>query len=317
MWLRWFGACLIVLATAQPAPAMTLYTSELLPDVQALTSAFIGVNPGVDIKVFRSGSGEVVAKLRAESEAGNPQADAIWMADAAYLERLTATRALRHLNVHADPASAYGNGTYFEVRRIYNGIAINTNRASHAASIVDWEDLQRPELRGAIAMPDPNYSGAALSTLGALTKRFGFGFFERLKRNGLRIERSNPLLLQKLAGGEYAAAIAVDFTVRAEKAKGAPLDFVYPRAGAIDVPTPIAVLSSAKDPVVGERFVQFLLTEPAQAIFAARGYIPVVPNKLKGAPPAPARTLPSAASVILRDRAALLERFNRLFDLGG
>ena len=34
--------------------------------------------------------------------------------------------------------------------------------------------LVKPAYRGLIAMPDPNYSGGALATMGALAKRYGF-----------------------------------------------------------------------------------------------------------------------------------------------
>ena len=132
----------------------------------------------------------------------------------------------------------------------------------------------------------------------------------------MKIERSNPLLIQKLGQGEYAAGLMVDFNARQEAAKGAPLVAVYPSDGAILVPTPIGVLTSAKEATTADAFVRFLLTRTGQVIFAERQYVPIVKGDAPpGAPTAPAKTLPSASSVIFADKDNLLRRFNALFGL--
>lgn len=305
-------------AVATAASAMTLYTSEVLPDVQALIDEFQKDHPGTEVKVFRTGSGEIVAKLRAELEAHNPQADAVWIADPSFLEYLTGLGELRRIDIRAagyPAAYSYQKGAYHEVRLIQNIIAVNTQQLGTAPRPTDWTDLIKPEYRNLVAMPDPNYSGGALATLGALAKRYGFDFFVKLKANGMRIERSNPLLLQKLAQGEYGIALMVDFNVRQEIGNGAPLQIVYPKGGTVLIPTPIGVVAQAKDAATAEAFVRFLLTRPAQTIFADRGYAPVAAGvSLPGA--AAARALPlSAPSLSLADKADLLRRFNELFGL--
>jgi iron(III) transport system substrate-binding protein len=305
-------------ASGAPASAMTLYTSEVLPDVQALIDAFQQAHPGMHVEVFRTGSGEVVAKLRAELEAHNPQADAVWIADPSFLAELADARELRRIDVRVaryPAAYSYQNGAYHEVRLIQNIIAVNTRQLGTLPRPTDWTDLLKPEYRDMVAMPDPNYSGGALATLSALAKRYGFDFFVKLKANGMHVERSNPLLLQKLAQGEYAAALMVDFNVRQEIGNGAPLQIVSPKAGAIVIPTPIGVLTQAKDADTAEAFVRFLLTGPAQAIFAERGYAPVVAGTAPaGAPVARTQTLP-APNLPLAEKADLLRRFNELFGL--
>jgi iron(III) transport system substrate-binding protein len=304
---------------AAPASGMTLYTSEVLPDVQALIDEFQSEHPGMQVQVFRTGSGEIVAKLRAELEAHNPQADAVWIADPSFLASLANLHELRQIDVRApgySGAFSYDRGAYHEVRLIQNIIAINTQQLGTLPLPSDWTDLIKPAYRDRVAMPDPNYSGGALATLEALAKRYGFDLFVKLKANGMRIERSNPLLLQKLAQGEYAAALMVDFNVRQEMRSGAPLQVVYPKGGAILIPTPIGVLTHAKDAATAEAFVRFLLTKPAQAIFAQRDYAPVADGlSLPGGPGARASTL-AAPDLSLAEKADLLRRFNELFGLG-
>ncbi|AFV77376.1 ABC-type Fe3+ transport system, periplasmic component (plasmid) [Thermus oshimai JL-2] len=269
------------------AQTLTLYTSEILADVNALVEAFRRDNPGVQVQVFRSGTGEVVAKLRAELEAGNPQPDLIWFANPEVFADLARRNLLRRVppTVQGYPLRyAYQGGLYYEVRLLYNVVAVNTSRVSTPPQT--WADLAKPAYRGLLAMPDPNFSGAALITVGTLAQRLGFAFFERLKANGLAIEQSNPVLQQKLARGEYGLAITTDFGVRQEIAKGAPLAALYPRDGGILVPTPMAVTAWSKNPELASRFLRFLLSPQAQALFAERGYYPVMPGapKPKGAP---------------------------------
>ncbi|WP_152607412.1 extracellular solute-binding protein, partial [Thermus sp. 2.9] len=174
-----------------------------------------------------------------------------------------------------------------------------------------WRDLLKPEYRGLLAMPDPNFSGAALATVGTLAARYGFGFLEGLARQGMRIEQSNPVLQQKLARGEYGIAITTDFGVRQEMAKGAPLAVIYPRDGAILVPTPVAVPTWSRNPELAEEFLRFLLSPEAQRIFAERGYYPVMPQspRPKGAPEKVVGVRATFAD------QKTLERFNALFGL--
>ncbi|MGC8967973.1 MAG: ABC transporter substrate-binding protein [Thermus sp.] len=292
--------------------SLTLYTSEVLGDVNALVEAFRAKNPGVEVKVFRSGTGEVVAKVRAELEAGNPKADLLWFANEDFMKELAAKGLLMRVPpaVPSYPLQyASGGGLYYEVRLLYNVFGVNRNRVAQPPAL--WQDLLKPAYRDLVAMPDPNFSGAALATLGTLASRLGFDYFVRLKENGLKIEQSNPVLQQKLARGEYGVSITTDFGLRQEIAKGAPLEVVYPKDGAILVPTPVAVTSWSKSPELAKLFLRFLLSPEAQRIFAERGYYPVMPDapKPKGAP---------EKVVGLRARfadPATLDRFNQLMGL--
>ena len=292
--------------------SLTLYTSEILADVNALVEAFRRQNPGVGVQVFRSGTGEVVAKLRAELEAGNPQPDLLWFANEDFLKELAAKGLLRRVppTVPGYPVQlAYQGGLYYEVRLLYNAIVVNTQRVPEPPS--SWRDLLRPAYRGLLGMPDPNFSGAALATVGTLAQRLGFGYFEALKAQGLRIEQSNPVLQQKLARGEYGVAITTDFGARQEIAKGAPLRVVYPRDGAILVPTPVAVPTWSRNPQLALSFLQFLLSPEAQRLFAERGYYPVLPEAPRPAG-APAQVLGIRATFA---DPGLLAQFNALFGL--
>ncbi|CAM3492845.1 hypothetical protein DESA109040_14405 [Deinococcus saxicola] len=119
-----------------------------------------------------------------------------------------------------------------------------------------------------------------------------------------------------MIGGEYGAALLVDYALRREAAKGAPIQIVYPAEGAILVPTPIGVLKSSKNKALAQAFVRFLYSPAAQANFSRLSYVPVMPDAPRPAGvPASVPTLPSAAAYIAANKAEIGQRFSALFDL--
>ncbi len=300
-------------AWAQRVP-LTLYVAGAqLNDVNAILNAFYRQQPGVEVRVFRSGAGEVIAKLRAELEAGNPQPDLVWLVGEEFFQELSQKGLLRRIppTFPGLPAQyVYEGGRYYEVRLLYNILAVHTRRLGSLPEPQSWQELLKPQYRGQVAMADPNFTGPALVALGYLNRRYGFGFFERLRENGLIIERSNPVLQDKLARGEYTIALTNDYGVRQKIQEGAPLKIIYPRDGAILAPTPIAIPTWSRYPQEAEGFIRFLLSPEGQRIFAELGYYPVIPGSPtpKGAP----ERLPG-----IKGSADLnvLERFNTLFAL--
>jgi iron(III) transport system substrate-binding protein len=66
----------------------------------------------------------------------------------------------------------------------------------------------------------------------------------------------------------------VDYMPIREKAKGAPVEFVFPKEGVSAVTEPVAILSTAKNPDAAKAFVNFLLSEDGQKVALKMGYIP-------------------------------------------
>ncbi len=79
-------------------------------------------------------------------------------------------------------------------------------------------------------MPSPLYSGAAAIMLGTMTSRpdLGWGYFEKLKAADTVAVRGNGAVLTAVANGEKSYGILVDFMAFNAKAKGSPIDFVFP-----------------------------------------------------------------------------------------
>ena len=84
------AATALVLSTAAVAAdvsgKLVLYTSQPNADAQQTVDAFTAKHPGVDVEWIRDGTTKVMAKLRAEFEAGAPQPDVLLIADMVTME---------------------------------------------------------------------------------------------------------------------------------------------------------------------------------------------------------------------------------------
>ena len=212
-----------------------LYTSQPERDATQTVAAFKRVYPGVEVDVFRSGTTEVMGKLAAEFAAGAPKADVLLLADAASMEALKKDgrllpyprgqgRGLRSRD-RTTPTR-----TYFGSKLITTGIAVNTAAKSRPAS---WADLAKPEYKGQIAMPSPLYSGAAAIMLGTMTDAAGprLELLREAQGGDAVAVRGNGAVLTAVANGEKTYGVLVDFMAFNAKAKGSPIDFIFPAEG--------------------------------------------------------------------------------------
>ena len=280
--VSWLAGALAILCLASPVGAqpkgkLVLYTSQPDRDAQRTVEGFRKKNPGVDVEIFRSGTTEVMSKLMAEVAAGAPRADVLLIADALSMERLKAAGELQAYpgaDVSELPPDAYDKAkTYFGTKLITTGIIVNRQAAMKPTS---WKDLLKPEAKGQVALPSPLYSGAAAIHMGALhaSPAIGADFYEKLARNGAVALRGNGAVLNAVAGGQKMYGIIVEFMALNARAKGSPVDFVFPAEGVSIVTEPTAILRNTKNPEAARAFVDFLLSKEGQELAVSQGYFP-------------------------------------------
>ena len=262
---------------------LVLYTSQPNTDAQQTIDAFKAKFPKIDISFVRDGTPRILAKLRAEIEAGQPQADVLLIADSVTMEGLKQEGRL--LQYGAADISAYPAGTHdpqkqwFSTKLITTGIVYNTKAAFKPTS---WKDLAKAEAKGQVIMPSPLSSGAALIHAATLTGNLdgGWKYYERLKANGAMAGGGNGDVLKSVAGGEKLYGVIVDYMPIREKAKGSPVEFVFPQEGVSAVTEPVAILKTARNVEGAKAFVDFLLSKEGQEVALKQGYIaahPAVP----------------------------------------
>jgi iron(III) transport system substrate-binding protein len=80
-----------------------------------------------------------------------------------------------------------------------------------------------------------------------------------------------------VAGGQKLYGVIVDYMPIREKAKGASVEFVFPKEGVSAVSEPVAILKSTKNPDAARAFVDFLLSKDGQELALKQGYIAAHP----------------------------------------
>jgi len=306
-------------AAQAPGGKLVLYTSQPERDAAQTVAAFKKAQPGVEVDVFRSGTTEVMGKLAAEFAAGAPRADVLLLADAATMEALKKDGRLlpyREAKVDGlDSGSFDADRTYFGSKLITTGIAVNTAAKTRPKS---WADLAKPEYKGQVAMPSPLYSGAAAIMLGTMTSRpdLGWSYFEKLKAADAVAVRGNGAVVTAVANGEKSYGVLVDFMAFNAKAKGSPIDFIFPAEGLPAVTEPVAILKTTQNAVAARAFVDFILSDEGQRVAVAMGYIPA--RSGVGMPawyPAGIKIhlMPTDIAKVVQTNGANLKRFSELF----
>lgn len=314
-----FGA----LTVSADAADLVIYTSQPNEDAQATVDGFKAANPGIEVEFVRDGTTKIMAKLMAEIEAGNPVADVLLIADTVTLERLKADKRLMAYTspeAKAYDASLYdAGGFYYSTKLITTGIMYNTQASMKPTS---WKDLAKPEAKGLVAMPSPLTSGAALIHAQTLTAdpALGWDYYRALKDNGATAAGGNGAVLKSVATGEKAYGVVVDYMPIREKAKGAPVEFVFPAEGVSAVTEPVAIMAGTKHEEAAKKFVDYVLSEKGQEGFLKLGYIPAR-NGMAVPAGFPARetikVMPLNASDALKNTDKDLKTFSEIFGGNG
>lgn len=308
-----------MLATSATAATLVLYTSQPNEDAQATVDGFMAANPDIKVDWVRDGTPKIMAKLMAEIEAGSPAADLLLIADTVTLERMKQAGQLMAYKspeaVNYDASLYDADGAYYSTKLITTGIMYNTGAAMKPTS---WADLAKPEAKGLVAMPSPLTSGAALihaQTLAGVSS-LGWDYYKALQANGAVAAGGNGAVLKSVASGEKAYGVVVDYMPIREKAKGAPVEFVFPTEGVSAVTEPVAILSTTKNAEAAKKFVDYVLSEKGQEGFLKLGYIPAR-NGMPVPEGFPARdtikVLPIDAAAALKATEEDLKTFSGIF----
>ena len=284
--LRHFLSAAAVTAFASAAFAadvsgkLVLYTSQPNADAQKTVDAFTAIHPDVEVEWIRDGTTKVMAKLRAEFEAGAPQPDVLLIADMVTMEGLEAAgRLMPHPDADVsayDPALMDAGKHYFSTKLITTGIVYNTSAPMVPTSYLDLLD---EAAKDKLAMPSPLTSGAATIHMAAITSHpdLGWEFYEGLADQGANPQGGNGGTYKAIAGGEKLYGFVVDFLPIRNKLEGAPVEFVFPDEGVSAVTEPVAILSTAQNPTAAKAFVDFLISPEGQQLASDMGYLPAHP----------------------------------------
>jgi iron(III) transport system substrate-binding protein len=278
---------------------LTVYTALETDQLKAYQEAFNKVQPNIEIKWVRDSTGVITAKLLAEK--GNPQADAIMGVAAtsmALFDRQGMLQPYAPLNLDAimsqyrdrkNPPAWWGMDVWGTT------LCFNTVEAAKRGipKPESWRDLTKPVYKGQIVMPNPASSGTGFFKVLAWLQLFGddggkgggWKYMDALHENIAQYTHSGSRPCNMAGSGEFVIGMSFEYRANANKARGAPIDLVFPKEGLgwdleafaihkgtknLDAARKLADWASSKDAMIlyGKNF----------AITAQPGVAPPLPN---------------------------------------
>lgn len=245
-----------------------IYTS-IYPDIVDLVKPAIKkAIPELEVNWFQGGTEKIIAKMAGEIQAKKIAADALMVADPSYYLTLKDQNLLlNHISPNAKDVimEKDKDGAWTPVRISNMVIAYNTSKLSAEEAPKSWQDLLDPKWKGKIAMPNPLLSGTAYVAVAALSDKYGWEYFDKLKANGIRIEEGNSAIQNKLLTGEYLAVMILEENIlKMADVKKEPVKVVYPEDGVIMVPSPIGIMNTTQNPAGAKAAVDWWLSKEGQ-----------------------------------------------------
>jgi iron(III) transport system substrate-binding protein len=303
--------------------SVMLYSSLKESQLAALKEGFMRRHTNISMDFYTAGTGSVMTKLATEQQAGGIAADLIWVGDPTnYIDFKKQNLLLQY----DSPAAADIPGKFKDPDRMFMsgrlimlGFVYNKRKLTPEQAPKKWEDLLRPEFRNKIAMTDPTSSGTTLFTVAGLVQhpRYGWKYLEQLKAHGLLLESGSSAVVNKVGSEEYLVSIGVDYIARSAMAQGATIGFVYPENDIPIIESPIAIIRNTRNIEASKALYDYIISEDGQRVLLEEYTMPVKPNMpLENAidvAEAEKRMLPVDHLTLVRDKNALLERFDKIF----
>src|SRR6195952_1875280 len=224
---------------------LLVYTALETDQIKAYQEGFNKAYPDIEIKWVRDSTGVITAKLLAEKN--NPQADVVMGVAASSLALMDSQGMLipyAPLNLDAIMAK------YRDKKKVPAWFGMDVWGATICFNTVEaqkknipkpetWKDLTKPVYKGQIVMPNPASSGTGYFDVTAwLTlwgddngKGGGWKYMDALHDNSAQYTHSGSKPCNRAAAGEYVLGISFEYRANSNKAKGAPIDLVFPKEG--------------------------------------------------------------------------------------
>ena len=224
---------------------------------------------GIKVEGTRKPTGDIMAMVAAEQEAGNVRADVIGVADLASLAVLRS----KGLLAKFQPANA---GDIYEVLQIPEGdavpftmlllgIAYNTKEVTGDKVPKSWQQLADTDWGGRVAHGNPATSGTAAGFVQTVVSLVGWDFYKKLGANGILLQDSSTAVAQMVVTGEALIALpGVESRVAPLNRKGEPIAMSYPEEGVPMNAYYLAVSAQAPHPNAARLLVAFHLAEETQ-----------------------------------------------------
>jgi iron(III) transport system substrate-binding protein len=274
-----------LLAAARREGSVTWYIAQVDTETaEAMGRVFTEQFPGVAVSVIRTTGQVAYERLLQDLKNNSPQCDVFSSTDIAQYVALKQKGALANYTPAGAatllPAftKAAEPGYMYPATATSHLLIYNTAKVKPADAPKSWPDLLDPKWKGRVATGHPGFSGCTGIWVLALTKAYGWGYFEKLAANNPRVGRSGNDPVTLINAGECLVGPAPANTAFQQVDKGNPVLPVYPTDGATLCLGPSSVMASAPHPAAARLFMEWLLSNDFARLSVAKHGDPVHPG---------------------------------------
>lgn len=306
------------LAAAKREASVTWYTSTPVSTAQKIVSLF-QAETGIKVELFRSGGSAVLSRFMQEGAARRVIADVMTISDPAAAGALIKRDLLvpfrpRHFDKIPDEVKD-PRGYHIAQRLNLVGIVVRTDKGLELPK--NWTDLTDPKYKGTMVMPDPSFTAIQLMVVSALSQKYGWEFYQKLRANDTMIVQGHQQVSDTLKRGErLIAAEGLDSYTWEDRQAGHKVQTLFPQDGAFAIAAPTMVIKGAPHPNAAKVFAAFMIGDtvqklfPGEGIYAARSDVEPPP----GNPPlGQIKLLPVDYDFVEKEAKGLKNRFNEIF----
>jgi iron(III) transport system substrate-binding protein len=307
-------------AAAKKEGKVSWYTSTPIETANKLAKMF-EAQTGVKVELFRSGGSAIISRFMQEQQAGRIAADVLTTSDPAAAAAMTKKGlfvAFLPAGSEKLPDSAKDpTGAYVAQRLNMMTLFVRTDKVPTASAPKTWSDVVDPKYKGQLVTTDPSFTSLQLMVIATLSKKLGWEYYEKLRKNDIMIVEGNQQVVDNLKRGERLIAVgALDSYAADARKEGHPIATVYPTEGSFIIPSPTSIIKGSPNPNAAKLFAEFMLSEPAQKLFpedggyAARTDIPPPAGNPKLAD---VKSIPVDYDQVEKDTPMVKKKFNEIF----
>jgi len=277
---------------------LTVYTALEQDQLKPYAEGFNKAHPDIEITWVQDSTGIVTAKIMAEK--ANPRADIIWGLAATSMSIFDQegmllpyapaglARVAPQFRDPKNPPTWVGMDVW--------GATICFNTAEAAKKNIpkpeSWQDLAKPVYKGQIVMPNPASSGTGYLDVSSWIQIMGeanaWKFMDGLHENVAQYMHSGSRPCAAAAAGEYVVGISFEYRANREKARGAPIDLVFPKEGLGWDLEATGIMKNTQKLDAAKKLADWAISDDAMKIYANNYAITAVTSHSKQLPNLPA-----------------------------
>ncbi len=233
--------------------------------VNEIGAAFSAKYPGIKFEGTRNVAATIYQKLTQEMQAGIKNVDVFGTTDISQMIELKEQGKLLQYNPagkeniiqqyrNPDNDNNYQTGALIPLVIGYNTTKIKAEELPKS-----WQDLTQDKYKDKMSTGSGAASGQVGTWALSMQQKYGWdAYFNAFNKQNPKLGRSINDAVTDIVSGERAIGIVPLGQVLASKAKGNPVDAIYPSDGTVVVVSPVGIVKDAPHPAASKLFLNFL-----------------------------------------------------------